>query len=77
MMSLKGMCSSCSRKYSHAVTINSKLLNQFTDTNIVRNAMMYNASDSQVYEMAKEMMKDCEGHFAHFRNMELELDKEG
>ncbi|KIR62430.1 bromodomain-containing protein 8 [Cryptococcus bacillisporus CA1873] len=41
------------------------------------NAMMYNASDSQVYEMAKEMMKDCEGHFAHFRNMELELDKEG
>ncbi|KNX50071.2 bromodomain-containing protein 8 [Cryptococcus deuterogattii R265] len=41
------------------------------------NAMMYNASDSQVYGMAKEMMKDCEGHFAHFRNMELELDKEG
>lgn len=39
--------------------------------------MMYNASDSQVYGMAKEMMKDCEGHFAHFRNMELELDKEG
>ncbi|EAL19230.1 hypothetical protein CNBH3290 [Cryptococcus deneoformans B-3501A] len=41
------------------------------------NAMMYNAPDSQVYEMAKEMMKDCEGHFAHFRNMEMELDNEG
>ncbi|OWZ36150.1 bromodomain-containing protein 8 [Cryptococcus neoformans c45] len=41
------------------------------------NAMMYNAPDSQVYEMAKEMMKDCEGHFAHFRNMEMELENEG
>nr|ODN94060.1 hypothetical protein L203_00235 [Cryptococcus depauperatus CBS 7841] len=44
---------------------------------IFSNAMMYNAHGSQVHEMAREMMRDCEGHFAYFRNMELELEGDG
>ncbi|WVQ73096.1 hypothetical protein IAR50_002659 [Cryptococcus sp. DSM 104548] len=44
---------------------------------IFSNAMMYNAPGSQVYEMAKEMMKDCEGHFVHYRNMEMEMGGDG
>ncbi|ODO10165.1 hypothetical protein I350_02394 [Cryptococcus amylolentus CBS 6273] len=44
---------------------------------IFSNAMMYNAPDSQVYGMAKDMMKDCEGHFVHYRNMEMEMGGDG
>ncbi|WWD19540.1 hypothetical protein CI109_104001 [Kwoniella shandongensis] len=42
---------------------------------IFANAMMYNQPDSQVYEMAKEMLKDAESHIAHFRNMQHHLSR--
>ncbi|WVR00197.1 hypothetical protein IAU59_007339 [Kwoniella sp. CBS 9459] len=37
---------------------------------IFANAMMYNGPDSQVYEMAQEMLKDTENHIAHFKNVQ-------
>ena len=37
--------------------------------------MMYNAEDSQVYEMAKEMLKESENHIAHYRAMQHDFGR--
>ncbi|KAK8853125.1 hypothetical protein IAR55_003826 [Kwoniella newhampshirensis] len=42
---------------------------------IFANAMMYNQPDSQVYAMAKEMLKDAESHIAHFRSMQHHMSR--
>lgn len=42
---------------------------------MIRNAMMYNEDESQVFAMAEEMLKDAEGHLAHFRLMQQDLGR--
>ncbi|WVR07773.1 hypothetical protein IAU60_004816 [Kwoniella sp. DSM 27419] len=42
---------------------------------IFANAMMYNGPDSQVYAMAKEMLKDTEDHITHFRNVQHHVNR--
>ncbi|WWC91598.1 uncharacterized protein L201_006544 [Kwoniella dendrophila CBS 6074] len=42
---------------------------------IFANAMMYNDPDSQVYEMAKEMLKSTEDHIAHFKNLQHHVSR--
>ena len=42
---------------------------------MISNAMMYNDEDSQVYDMALEMMKESENQIAHFRTMQHDLGR--
>lgn len=37
--------------------------------------MMYNEEGSQVYEMAKDMLKATEAQIAHFRSLQHDMER--